>query len=395
MPVMQRGSDEIGRPSPRNVTVLLAGMALVAGAVAATETGAELPLEQLEVPDGFRIELYATGVPDARQMALSDSGVLYVGSRRAGQVHAVIDRDGDHRADEVARIADELDMPSGLAYRDGSLYVAALDRVLRYDGIDEKLQDPPQPVVVTSELPDDRHHGWKYLGFGPDGKLYVPVGVNCNICDPEDPYATILRMNADGTGSQIWVRGVRNTVGFDWRPGTDELWFADNGRDMMGDDVPPDELNRVTEKGQHFGFPYCHGGDIPDPQYGKERSCDEFRAPAQNLGPHVAAIGMKFYRGDQFPAEYRGSALIAEHGSWNRRQKIGYRITAVDVDAEGNASNYRPLVSGWLQGQKNWGRPTDVLEMPDGSLLIADDQANAIYRLSYSGGDGGAASSAP
>ena len=356
----------------------------------------KLPLDQIKLPPGFVIELYATGLPDARQMALGDKGTLFVGSRRARRVYAVVDRDGDKKGDQVYTIATGLASPSGIAFRDGALYVAEVSRVTRYDGIESKLDSPPQPVVVNDKLPTEAHHGWKYLGFGPDGMLYVPIGAPCNLCErPDDErFATITRMKADGTGQEIFARGIRNTVGFDWHPQTGELWLTENGRDNMADDIPPDELLRAPKPGLHFGFPYCHGGDTPDPELGAKRPCSEFEPPAIKLGAHVAAIGMTFYAGRMFPQEYHNQIFIAEHGSWNRAQPQGYRIMLVKL--EGNkAVSYTPFAEGWLRGVRAtqgsrtigdaWGRPTDVLVMPDGSLLIADDEASVIYRVSYKG----------
>ena len=346
-----------------------------------------LPLETIKLPPGFAIELWAR-VDNARQMALGATdekgGVLYVGSMRAGRVHAVR-FDAAYRAGRVTRIADDLQLPTGLAWRKGALYVAAVSRILRYDGIERRLDDPPQPVVVSDRFPTDGHHGRKFIAFGPDGRLYVPVGAPCNICEPDpDRYAMIARMNADGSGYEVVARGVRNTVGFDWHPRTKELWFTDNGRDWMGDDQPPCELNRMTRPGQHFGYPYCHGGTIADPEYGRQRACSEFVAPAQNLGPHVAPLGMRFYTGTQFPAAYREQAFVAEHGSWNRSTKIGYRVSLVRVDPSGRATGYETFAEGWLDGGSVWGRPADVLVAPDGSLLVSDDYAGAIYRIRYS-----------
>jgi glucose/arabinose dehydrogenase len=343
-----------------------------------------LPLETLRLPKGFAIELWAR-VDNARQMALGgtneNGGVLYVGSRGAGRVHAVR-FDAGYRAGAVTRIADGLQMPSGLAWKDGALYVGAVNRILRYDDIDRRIGKPPVPVVVTDTLPKDTHHGWKFIAFGPDGKLYVPVGAPCNICDAGDPYASILRMNADGSRREIFVRGVRNSVGFDWSPTDGTLWFTDNGRDMLDDDSPPDELNRAPRAGLHFGYPFCHGGDLPDPEFGARRRCGEFDPPARQLGPHVAALGMRFYTGTMFPAEYRNQVFIAEHGSWNRSKKIGYRISLVRV-RDGRAVSYETFASGWLQSESAWGRPADVLVLPDGSLLVADDHAGAIYRITW------------
>lgn len=344
-----------------------------------------LDLEQIRLPNGFEIEIYAAGLTNARQMALGDRGTLFVGSRTAGKIYAVSDLDQDGSAETKVTVARGLTMPTGLAFRDGALYVGAVSRVLRYDGIEDRLNDPPDPVVITDHLPSETHHGWKYLGFAPDGRLYVPVGAPCNVCENEGPYASILAMDADGANQQVFARGVRNSVGFDFHPVTGDLWFTDNGRDNLGDDIPPCELNHAPQAGLHFGFPYCHGGIIPDRRYGAKRACSEFTPPAQALGPHVAPLGMKFYTGDMFPPEYHHQIFIAEHGSWNRSTKIGYRITLVRLDGSGRAIAYEPFAEGWLQGQRAWGRPADVLVMPDGALLVADDTANVIYRISYKG----------
>ena len=340
-------------------------------------------LSRIRLPEGFRIAVYARGVQNARAMAMGPGGTLFVGSRRAGNVYAVRDRDGDFAADEVIVLDSGLRMPSGVAFRDGALYVAEVSRVLRYDDIENRLEDPPEPVVVNAGFPSDRHHGWKFIRFGPDGKLYVPVGAPCNVCERSDPrYATIMRMNPDGTDPEVYVSGVRNTVGFDWHPATGELWFTDNGRDLMGNDIPADELNRVTEPGQHFGFPYHHGIGVPDPEYGGKRPLDSMVAPAQELGPHVAAVGMRFYTGGMFPSEYRHQVFIAEHGSWNRDSKIGYRITLVRLDGN-EAVGYEDFAAGWLEDEDVHGRPADVEVMPDGSLLVSDDYAGVIYRITH------------
>ncbi|BEH08549.1 sorbosone dehydrogenase family protein [Geobacter sulfurreducens subsp. ethanolicus] len=337
----------------------------------------------ITLPPGFSIAVYADNVPGARSMALGAKGTLFVGSRGQGKVYALMDRNGDQVADEVITIAKGLQMPNGVAFRNGSLYVAEVSRVLRYDAIEERLKNPPKPVVVNDSFPDKAHHGWKFIRFGPDGRLYVPVGAPCNVCEEKDPrFATIMRMNPDGTGLDIFANGVRNTVGFDWHPGTGELWFTDNGRDWLGNDIPPDELNRAPRPGLHFGFPYRHGRDIPDPEFGAKRNPDQFVAPEMELGPHVAALGMRFYNGTMFPERYRNQIFIAEHGSWNRSERIGYRVTLVRL--EGNrAVSYEPFAEGWLDNDKVWGRPVDVQVMPDGSMLVSDDKAGAIYRISY------------
>lgn len=361
---------------------LVAAMLIAVGAACASAQNSNLPVSQIKLPPGFTIEVYATGLDNARQMAISPSGVLFVGSRSAGKVYAVVDSNKDHRADRVVTIASGLNMPSGVAFKGGALYVAEINRVIRFDGIESKLDNPPSPAVVNDSLPSDRHHGWKFIGFGPDGLLYVPIGAPCNICEPKDPYGSITRMKADGSGFEVFARGVRNSVGFDWQPAGGALWFTDNGRDMLGDDVPNDELNRAPKAGMHFGYPYCHAGSVEDPEFGAGHPCAEYSAPAQKLGPHVASIGMRFYTGKMFPAEYKDQIFIAEHGSWNRSTPLGYRITVVKVQGD-KAISYDTFAEGWLQGSKPWGRPADVLVMPDGALLVSDDQADAIYRISY------------
>jgi glucose/arabinose dehydrogenase len=343
-------------------------------------------LAELTLPPGFRIAVYAGDVPNARQMALGPPGVVFVGSRSEGKVYAVVDRDGDNRADQVHVIARGLDQPSGVAYRDGALYVAAVSRILRFRDVAKDLTRPPKPEVVSDAYPTDAHHGWKFIAFGPDGKLYVPVGAPCNVCAPPGPlHATITRLEPVGGRPEVLARGVRNSVGFDFDPATGDLWFTDNGRDWLGDEQPPDELNHLTKVGEHFGFPFCHGHGIRDPDYNGGRSCAEFTPPAQALGPHVAAIGMRFYTGHTFPEKYRGGVFIAEHGSWNRSMPIGYRVTFVKIE-NGRATSYEPFASGWLKGSTGSGRPADVLVMPDGALLVSDDKAGRIYRISYAGG---------
>jgi glucose/arabinose dehydrogenase len=340
-------------------------------------------LNEIKLPQGFQIDIYADKVENARSMALGDKGTLFVGTRKAGKVYAIVDRDRDKRADEVITLAKGLNMPNGVAFRDGSLYVAEVSRVLRFDNIEGRLKKPPKAAIVRDDFPTDRHHGWKFIRFGPVGKLYIPVGAPCNICEQKDErYSTIMRMNPDGSTLEVYAQGVRNTVGFDWHPVTKELWFTDNGRDWLGDDRPPDELNHAPGKGLHFGFPYCHGGDIPDPDYGAKRGCDQFVPPAMRLGPHVAALGMRFYNGSMFPSQYRNQIFIAEHGSWNRTLPIGYRITLVRFNGS-QAKKYEVFAEGWLKGGKAWGRPVDVLITDDGALLVSDDRAGVIYRISY------------
>ena len=346
---------------------------------------ASLPVNFVKLPEGFKIHVFADNIPNARSLEVSPSGVVYVGNRSKDKVYALKDLDGDYRADKVYILAKGLWSPNGVAFHNGDLYVAEINKILKFENIEKNLSNPPKPVVINDNLPGISHHGWKFIAFGPDGRLYVPVGAPCNVCEREDPrFSAILRMKPDGTAMEVFASGVRNTVGFDWHPETEALWFTDNGRDNMGDNRPPDELNRAPEKGMHFGFPYCHGGDIPDPEYGDKMSCDETTPPQQKLGPHVAALGMRFYTGEMFPPEYKNQIFIAEHGSWNRSAKIGYRIMLVKLDEAQNAVSYTPFATGWLlPGEKVWGRPVDVEILDDGSMLVSDDFAGAIYRIYY------------
>lgn len=343
----------------------------------------EMLARRIQLPPGFKVELYATGVPNARSLTLGSGGTVFVGSRRAGKVYALVGNGRGDRASEVITIARGLNTPNGVAFHDGSLYVAEVSRVLRYDDIEARLKNPPVPVVVSTELPLTKQHEWRFIRFGPDGWLYVGVGAPCNVCESTDKrVARILRMHADGSGMETYALGVRNSVGFDWQPESKEMWFTENGRDNMGDDIPPDELNYAPRAGMNFGFPYCHGKDIADPQFGSGHSCAEFVAPAWSLPAHVAAVGMRFYTGGMFPEEYRGGIFIAEHGSWNRSVPIGYRVSRVVVEGD-RAVKYEAFAQGWLAGGMHWGRPVDVLVMPDGALLVSDDFAGAIYRISY------------
>ena len=343
---------------------------------------AALP-DGLSVPPGFKIALYADHVDTARELALGSNGTVFAGSRSAGKVYALTDADGDGRAERVRTIASGLREPTGIAFRNGDLYIGAVNRIVVLRDIEHHLDAPPKPELVTDKLPDEGSHGWKFLAFGPDGRLYVPVGAPCNICVPDKDHAKLLSMRIDGSDWRDEAFGIRNTVGFDWQPGSGALWFTDNGRDMLGDDLPSDELNRISTRGEHFGFPYCHQGDMLDVELGKDKSCKDYTPPVLTLGAHVAAIGMRFYTGTAFPAEYRGAAIVAEHGSWNRSRKSGYRVMAVELDGA-KVKNYTPLIDGFKDGETALGRPADVLVMPDGALLVADDLAGAVYRLTYS-----------
>ena len=341
----------------------------------------ELPLQNIKLPAGFTITTFAQQVPNARSMAWNGKDTLYVGTRHEGKVYALVDKNGDYQADQIHVIADDLTMPNGIVYYQGDLYVAEVGRIIKFEKIDSTLSKPKKAKIVYKNLPTESHHGWRYLNLGPDNKLYISIGAPCNICD-EEGYARIARMNLDGSEFEVVASGVRNSVGFSWHPDTQELWFTDNGRDWMGDDSPPDELNKVTKMGQHFGYPYCHGGVILDPEFGEGKSCASYISPVQNLGAHVASLGVHIYSGPMFPSAYQGQVFIAEHGSWNRSKKSGYRISLVKIE-NNKAISYESFATGWLQGQSSWGRPTDIKALPDGSLLISDDQANAIYRITY------------
>ncbi|MCD6062228.1 MAG: sorbosone dehydrogenase [Flavipsychrobacter sp.] len=342
-------------------------------------------LNDIKLPDGFSISIFADNVENARSLALGANGTVFVGTRNAGKVYALVDADKDGVAETRYTIADGLNMPNGVAFRFTSLYIAELDKIWRIDNIEANLASPPERVLVNDSFPSDKHHGWKYIAFGPDDKLYVPVGAPCNVCDnaEQDPrYASITRMNPDGTGFEVFASGIRNTVGFAWHPVSKELWFTDNGADNMGENNPGDELNMASRAGMHFGFPYCHQGDVKDKTYGDRHACSEFAVPVAKLSAHTAALGMKFYTGKMFPAKYKNSILIAEHGSWNRKDPIGYRVMFVKL--KGNlVESYEPFAEGWLKAGTAWGRPVDILQLKDGSILVSDDHANAVYRISY------------
>lgn len=335
-----------------------------------------IKLEKIKLPPNYHIEVFVKDIENARAMAFADDGTLFVGSRNAGNVYAV-------KNGKVEIIDKGLPMPSGLAFYEDDLYVGAISTIYKYPNILNNLENPKREVV-TEMFPSDTWHGWKYLRFGPDGKLYVPVGAACNVCDSANPiYGTINRINKDGSGYEIYAEGVRNTVGFDFHPETGVLWFTDNGRDMMGNDIPPDELNRAPEKGLHFGFPYLHGRSVKDPEYWSKRPRKiEFTLPEMEIQAHSAALGMCFYTGEMFEEKYRNGVFIAEHGSWNRDKKVAYHVSFVTIE-DGKATNYEVFLSGWLEDEDFWGRPADVTVGPDGALYIADDFANCIYRVYY------------
>ncbi|WP_370086501.1 sorbosone dehydrogenase family protein [Ekhidna sp.] len=344
-------------------------------------------LDAINLPDGFQIDVFAR-VNNARSMVLTENGTLFVSNRGGDKVYAVRDTDGDWKADERYVIASDMRMPNGIAFKDGSLFVAEVSKLWRFDNIEENLTNPPKPIKIYDDYPTDGHHGWKYIAFGPDGKLYVPVGAPCNICESKNEmYASITRMNADGSDREVYAHGVRNTVGFTWHPETGEMWFTDNGRDWLGNDEPPCELNRITEAGQHFGYPFCHGGYLKDPEFGDKFPCDDFIKPAQNLGPHVAPLGLKFCTSSSFPASYKNKIFIAEHGSWNREPEVGHtghKITMV-TEENGTGTAYEDFATGFLNKETNtaWARPVDIVFATDGSMLVSDDLAGTIFRISY------------
>lgn len=345
----------------------------------------DLALLDLNLPDGFDIKVYARGVDGARSMDMGPDGTLFVGTRNENKVYAIQDTDGDMVAEKVM-VLDTMEVPNGIAIRNGDLYVAQVGSLWKYPKIESQLGGEINKELVYDDYPTEFHHGWKYIAFGPDDKLYVPVGAPCNICNPteDERFATITRMDPDGSNREIYAKGVRNSVGFTWDD-NGEMWFTDNGRDMLGDDIPPCELNHITEPGQHFGYPFCHGGTVKDPEFGDLRPCSDFVPPAQALDAHVAPLAIKFKSGSMFPASYNGKAFVAEHGSWNRSKKIGYRIMLADIQ-NGEVQSMEPFIDGWLndETQKVTGRPVDLLWMKDGSLLISDDYGDAIYRVTYS-----------
>ncbi len=346
----------------------------------------DLALLELDLPEGFEIKVYARGVDGARSMAMGDNGTLFVGTRNENTIYAIQDNDGDYIADNVM-VLDTMEVPNGVAMRNGDLYVAQVGSLWKYPAIEDNLKGSPRKELVYDDYPTEFHHGWKYIAFGPDDKLYVPVGAPCNICNPTDEderFAAITRMDPDGSNREIYAKGVRNTVGFTWHPESGDMWFTDNGRDMLGDEIPPCELNHITEAGQHFGYPFCHGGVVKDPEFGDLRPCSDFVDPAYQFMAHTAPLAVKFYTGTMFPKEYQGQAFVAQHGSWNRTKKVGYRIMMVDI-TNGQATEGIPFIDGWLneETQEASGRPVDILWLKDGSMLISDDYGDAIYRVTY------------
>lgn len=354
-------------------------LAPLAGRMTATPAN-EIPVASFKLPPGFKAEIWAAGMPGARAMARGESGKIYVGTRGIGRVYEVTDN-GTQRSSRV--VVDKLVQPAGVAVHNGALLVMAIDKVLRFDAIEKNPDVAPVDLTAAFKLPKEQHHNWKYIAFGPDGKLYVPFGAPCNICVPGEEYAQIRRYNADGSGMEVIARGVRNTQGFAWHPVTREMWFTDHGRDWMGDDGPEDELNRMPRSGANFGFPYCHAAGVADKDIRRDKPCDDVVLPVQTMGPHAAVMGLHFYTGTMFPAEYRNAMFVARKGSWNRTQKFGFDVVTVRADADGRNAKVEPFMTGFLSGDSFSGRPAYLLQMPDGALLVSDEQLGAIYRISY------------
>jgi glucose/arabinose dehydrogenase len=370
------GSPLIGRPADSEAAAKLAPVAPPPLAAAPDK----VPVAKLKVPAGFNIEVYAAGIANARSLAEGDKGTVFVGSRLLDKVTAIVNKDGKR---SVKVIATGLYRPNGVAFKNGTLYIAELSKVSRIDKIEDNLDNPPKPTVIYDNFPKDEAHGWKFTAIGPDNKLYVEVGQPGNNVLHDDAHGQIRRMNLDGSGAEVYVRGVRHSVGFDWNPETKQMYFTDNGRDWMSEDVPQDELNRVTKIGEHFGAPYCLQGNIVDPEFGWGKSCSDYTAPVGLLGPHAAALGMRFYTGSMFPKAYKNAIIIARHGSWNRSNKIGGDVVVVKLNKDGTMKSMEPLITGFLEDNKYIGRPVDVMQMKDGSLLVSDDWNGAVYRITY------------
>jgi len=371
------GSPLIGRPDTADAKRLAPVTAPPLAAAAD-----KLPVDKLKAPKGFKVEVYASGMPNARSLALGDKGTVFVGSRLQDKVYAIVDKGGKR---EVKIIASGLYRPNGVAFKNGTLYIMELSQLSKIDNIEDKLDNPPKPTVILDGLPKDEAHGWKYIAIGPDNKLYFEIGQPCNNCLPPEGYATMRRVNLDGTGMETIAQGIRNTVGFDWHPTSKELYFTDNSRDWMSEDLPNDELNRMTKVGQHFGSPFCYQGNLPDQEFGWGRKCEEFTPPIALMGPHTAALGMKFYTGNSFPAKYKNQILVARHGSWNKTNKLGGDVVLVNIKKDGSAGPIEPFLTGFLENNNYVGRPVDVMVMKDGSVLVSDDWNGAVWRVSAGG----------
>jgi glucose/arabinose dehydrogenase len=369
------GSPLIGRPDSEAAQKLAPQVAPPLPAAPDT-----LPIAKLKVAAGFNIEVYAAGMANARSLAVGDKGTVFVGSRLVDKVYAIVNKDGKR---EVKVLASGLYRPNGVAFHNGTLYIAELSKISKIDNVESVLDDPPKPTVIYDNLPKDEAHGWKFIAIGPDNKLYVPVGQPGNNVLHDDAHGQIRRMNLDGSGAEVVALGVRNSVGFDWNPENKQMYFTDNGRDWLSEDVPQDELNRITKVGEDFGAPYCYQGDIPDPEFGWGHSCSEFTPPVGLMGPHAAALGFRFYTGSMFPKSYRNAIILARHGSWNRSKKFGGDVVVVKLDKDGKVKSIEPLITGFLENNSYVGRPVDVLQLKDGSILVSDDWNGAVYRVSY------------
>ncbi|MBR1198506.1 PQQ-dependent sugar dehydrogenase [Bradyrhizobium sp. AUGA SZCCT0240] len=370
------GSPLIGRPADNEAAAKLAPIAPPPIPAAPDK----LPTAKLKVPAGFNIEVYAAGMANARSLIEGDKGTVFAGTRLIDKVYAVVNKDGKR---SVKVIASGLYRPNGVAFKNGTLYIAELSKISRIDKIEDNLDNAPKPTVIYDDLPKDEAHGWKFIGIGPDNKLYVPVGQPGNNVLHSDAHGQIRRMNLDGSGAEVLARGVRMTVGFDWHPENKQLYFTDNGRDWMSEDVPEDELNRITKVGEHFGAPYCLQGNIVDPEFGWGKSCSDYTAPVGLLGPHSAALGMRFYTGNMFPKSYKNAIFIARHGSWNRTKKVGGDVLVARLNKDGSVKSVEPFLTGFVEDNKYIGRPVDVLQLKDGSLLVSDDYNGAVYRITY------------
>jgi glucose/arabinose dehydrogenase len=370
------GSPLIGRPQGNEAAAKLAPVAPPPLPAAADK----LPTAKLKLPPGFNVEVYASGIANTRSLRIGDKGTVFVGTRLGNKVTAIVKKDGKT---EIKTIAEGLYRPNGLAYHKGTLYIAELSQISKIDNVEANLDKPPKPTVIYTDLPKDEAHGWKFIAIGPDEKLYVPVGQPGNNVLHDKDHGQIRRMNLDGSNPEVVAVGVRNTVGFDWNPLNKQLYFSDNGRDWLSEDVPEDELNRVAKTGEDFGAPYCYQGNIPDPEFGWGHSCSEFTAPVGLMGPHAAALGMRFYTGSMFPKPYRNAIIVARHGSWNKTKKFGGDVVLVKLDKDGKVKSIEPLITGFLENNSYIGRPVDVLQLKDGSMLVSDDWNGAVYRITY------------
>jgi glucose/arabinose dehydrogenase len=375
-PALPPGSPLIGRPEGNEAAAKLAPVA----APPLPAPADKLPTAKIKVPAGFHVDVYASGIANARSLRVGDKGTVFVGTRFGNKVTAIVKKDGKT---ELKTVASGLYRPNGLAYHKGTLYIAELSQISKIDNVESVLDNPPKPTVIYNDLPKDEAHGWKFISIGPDNKLYIPVGQPGNNVLHDSAHGQIRRINLDGTGAEVVALGVRNSVGFDWNPRNGQLYFSDNGRDWMSEDVPQDELNRVTKVGEDFGAPYCYQGNIPDPEFGWGHSCSEFVPPILLTGPHSAGLGLRFYTGNMFPKKYKDAIFLARHGSWNRTKKFGADILVVHLNKNGTVKSTEVFLTGFIEDNKYIGRPVDVQQMADGSLLFSDDWNGAVYRISY------------